>query len=193
MSPVLIRCRFFALTTLVGLVSLAGCGDPPPEQATTTSAASKPSTTPKTAELGSHMVAAVSASKNSTAITVHFSLDASPALGTPLPVQIAIVPHQEFDSVRAHFEVQDGLTLPVGEEFGPANDVDAEKTLSHQLVLLPGKEGMFMVTVGVETTSAEGNIVRIFSIPVIVGPTRAAPAPAPASASAPAPAEAAKQ
>jgi len=187
MSPVLIRCRVLALTTLVGFVSLAGCGDPPPEQTTTASEATKPATTPKTAELGSQMVAAVSASKNSTAISVHFSLDTSPTVATPLPVQIAIVPHQEFESVRARFEVQDGLSMPVGEEFGPASDVDAEKTLSHQLVLLPAREGMFMVTVGVETTSDEGNIVRIFSIPVIVGPTQGAAAPAPA------PAEPAKQ
>jgi hypothetical protein len=193
MSRVLIRCRVIVLTTLVGFVSLAGCGDPPPEQ--TTPAASKPPATPKTSELGSHMVAAVSAGKNSTAISVHFSLDVSPTVSTPLPVQIAIVPHQEFDSVRAHFEVRDGLSLPVGEDFGPANDVDPEKPLSHQLVLLPAREGMFMVTVGVETTGKEGNVVRIFSIPVIVGPAQAAPAPAPASApaSAPAPAEPAKQ
>jgi hypothetical protein len=49
-------------------------------------------------------------------------------------------------------------------------------------VLLPKREGMFMVTSTVETDSAEGNITRIFSIPVIVA---AAPADAPAAPAAP--------
>jgi hypothetical protein len=58
------------------------------------------------------------------------------------------------------------------------NNVKAEKALTHQLVLLPGSEGMFMVTVSVETMSDEGNVVRIFWIPVIVNPAKpATPAP----------------
>lgn len=179
-------CRVAALTALACVVMLAGCGDPPPGEGASTGAA-KPAAAPKTATLSNQMVAAVSASKNSTAIGVHFALDASPTVATALPVQIAIVPHQEFESVRAHFESQEGLAMPVGQDFGPITNVDPEKPLSHQLVLLPAKEGMFMVTVSVDTHNEDGNIVRVFSIPVIVGPAHAA-APA-----APAPVEPAKQ
>ena len=186
MSSVSMRCRVLLLTAVVGVVSLAGCGDPPPENAAASSAA-KPVATPKGAVLGSHMVSAVSSHKNSTAVSVHFSLSSAPTVGKPLPVEIAIVPHQKFESVLAHFESRDGLPIPVGEKFGPTNDVDAEKPISHQLVLLPGKEGMFTVTVGVETTGEDGNVVRIFSIPVIVAAVNAA------AADAPAPAEPAKQ
>lgn len=181
--------RVLVLTALA-CVSLAGCGDPPADESKASADAAKPAAAPKAAALSSQMVSAVSASKNSTAIGVHFALDTTPTVATPLPVQIAIVPHQEFDSVRAHFESQEGLALPVGADFGPVNDVNAEKSLSHQLVLLPSKEGMFMVTVSVETRGDDGNIVRIFSIPVIVGPPQAAaapPAPAPAAAEPPKP------
>jgi hypothetical protein len=181
------NCRVPVLTALACVVTLAGCGDPPAEENAAASGAARPAAAPRTATLSSQMVAAVSASKNSTAIGVHFSLDSSPTVATPLPVQIAIVPHQEFESVRAHFESQEGLAMPVGEDFGPVTNVDAEKALTHQLVLLPGKEGMFMVTVSVDTHGEDGNVVRIFSIPVIVGPASAA-APA-----APAPAEPAQQ
>jgi hypothetical protein len=52
-------------------------------------------------------------------------------------------------------------------------------------VLLPTKEGVFMVTSVVETDGADGNITRIFSIPVIVA---ADATPAPADAPAPPPA-----
>jgi hypothetical protein len=174
--------RVFAIATLASAMTLAGCGDPPAEQTATSSSPGKPAEGAKPASLGSHMVSAVSASKNSTAISVHFSLDKPPAVSTPLPVEIAIVPHQKFESVRAHFESQEGLTMPMGEEFGPVKDADPEKALSHQLMLLPTREGMFMVTVMVDTVGDDGNVVRIFSIPVIVGPAKAAEAPAPASA-----------
>lgn len=189
MSSVLIRGCVFLLTWFVGVVMFAGCGDPPPEENAAASTAAKPAAGPKAATLSSQMVAAVSASKNSTAIGVHFALDTSPTVGAPLHVQIAIVPHQDFESVRAHFESQEGLSMPAGQDFGPATGVDAEKSLTHQLVLVPAKEGMFMVTVGVDTVGEDGNIVRIFSIPVIVGPARgAAPAtPAPAEPAKPQP------
>jgi hypothetical protein len=121
----------------------------------------------------------VAAGKSSTAISVHFALASPPTVATPLPVRIAIVPHEPFATVSVHFESHDGLTMPEGENFGPVNDVSPEKPLSHQLMLLPAKEGMFMVTAMVDTLSDEGNVVRIFSIPVVVGPAQSTTTPAP--------------
>jgi hypothetical protein len=134
---------------------------------------------PKGEALPSEMVAAVAAGKSSTAISVHFALASPPTVATPLPVRIAIVPHEPFATVSVHFESHDGLTMPEGEHFGPVNDVSPEKPLSHQLMLLPAREGMFMVTAMVETVGEEGNVIRIFSIPVVVGPAQAAETPAP--------------
>jgi hypothetical protein len=172
-------CRILAISASALFTALAGCGDPAPEQPTPSTSAATPAMTPKGEALPREMVAAVAAGKNSTAISVHFALASPPTVAAPLPVQIAIVPHEPFTTVSVHFESHDGLTMSKGEDFGPVNDVSPEKPLSHQLVLLPAKEGMFMVTAAVDTLSEEGNVVRIFSIPVVVGPTQSAEAPAP--------------
>jgi hypothetical protein len=88
-------------------------------------------------------------------------------------------------ALNAHFEARDGLALAIGNELERQADPVAEKVIKHQLILLPGKEGVFMVTAVVETESGDGTVSRIFSIPVIVGPAPAAaagaPAPAPAT------------
>jgi len=180
------RPRVLALTALAGLVVLAGCGDPPPEQSATPATTGTQAKPQKAAQLAGEMVAAVSAGKNATAVGVHFALGTPPTVAVPLPVEIAIVPHQKFATVSAHFESHDGLALATGEDFGPVNDVGAEKVLTHQLVLLPSKEGMFMVTASVDTVSDDGNVVRIFSIPVIVGPAQGAAPAAPAPPAEPA-------
>jgi len=170
--------RILAFTLSVLFAALAGCGDPTPERAAPPSGAATPAKKPKVEALPSEMVAAVAAGRHSNAISIHFALASPPTVATPLPVKIAIVPHAAFATVRVHFESHDGLTMPMGEDFGPVNDVTPEKPLSHELMLLPAREGMFMVTASVDTLGDEGNVVRIFSIPVVVGPAQPAEAPA---------------
>jgi hypothetical protein len=170
----------FAATALLG-----GCGDPPEEKPA--AAAAPKATGPKPAVAGAQMVAAVAAGKSVTAVGVHFSLGNTPKVATALPVDIAVITHQEFTSLRAHFESQDGLTLISGEDLAPRTDVKAESTLQHQLVLMPARDGVFMITVSVDTEGKEGIVSRLFSIPVIVTPAGgpAEPNPAPADAAPP--------
>jgi hypothetical protein len=170
--------RVLALTVAALFAALAGCGDPAPEQQALPTAPT-PAAKPKAAELPSEMVAAVAAGKSANAVSIHFALGSPPAVATPLPVKIAIVPHKPFATIRVHFESHDGLTIPMGGDFGPASDVEPDKALSHQLMLLPDREGMFMVTASVDTVGDEGNVIRIFSIPVVVGPAQPTAAPAP--------------
>jgi hypothetical protein len=137
------------------------------------------------------MVAAVASERSAVAIGLHFALTRAPALNQGLPVNIAIVPHKDFASVSVHFFGQDGITLVSGDSLGPISEVDAEKPIKHQLVLMPTKEGVYVVNASVETTGADGTMSRIYSIPVVVPPAAAAPAaaaPAPTPAPAPAPA-----
>ena len=183
------RSRAVALATLACVSMLAACDKAPSTPAETQPAAgSKPNVpSPKVAHLSSEMVAAVSAGRTANVIGVHFALGAVPTVGKPLPVKISIVPHRDFKSVSAHFETRDGLELSSGENFGPVAGADSETALEHALVLVPGQEGVFMVTISVETDGDEGNFTRIFTIPVIVGIGPAAPA-APAPSPPPAPA-----
>jgi len=168
--------RVLAFSALALFAALAGCGDPAPEQTAAAPGASAPAAKPKGAVLPKEMVAAVAAGKSASSIGIHFALESPPAVGTPLPVQIAIVPHEDFATVSIHFEGNEGLTMPMGESFGPVSDVKAEKPITHQLILLPAKEGMFMVTASVNTVGEQGDIVRAFSIPVVVGPAQPAAA-----------------
>ena len=163
-----------AFAALVCACVLVACGDAPPEPQGSAPVANKADPPPKSAKISKDMVAAVSAGRSSNVISVHFALRAPPTVNKALPVDVVIVPHREFSSLIVNFDGQDGLTTTSGNLFGPKADIESEEPLSHQLVLLPTREGMFMVTSSVETEGADGNVTRIFSIPVIV----AAPPPA---------------
>jgi hypothetical protein len=163
-------CRRAAIAALVSVGALNACDDAPPEPQKSAPVVNKIDPPPKVANLSKDMVAAVSAGKAANVISVHFALRAPPTVNTPLPVEVAIVPHRSFSSIRAHFDSQDGLPATAGENFGPRTDVETETALIHQLVLLPSKEGMFMVTSSVDTEGEDGNVTRIFSIPIIVAP-----------------------
>ena len=165
---------------------LAACGDDAPEKPAdgkSPAAAVKP----KGQKVTDNMVAAVSAGKSSAAVGVYFTLGNSPTVGTALPVDIAILPHQDFSSLRARFDAPGGgLTLISGDNIEPIENLETEKPLVHKLVLMPQKAGVYMVTANLETLGSEGMVSRIFSIPVIVAPTGGAAAEAePAAAPAP--------
>jgi hypothetical protein len=169
-----------ALAALACVCVLAACDDAPPDAQQTAPVASQKVPAPKVANLAKDMVAAVSAGKTSRLIGLHFALRAAPSVNTPLPIEVAIVPHSKFASISVHFESQEGLAVATGEKFGPVTDGATETAIAHQLILLPTKEGMFMVTSVVETDGEDGNVTRIFSIPVIVAPEAATPAATPA-------------
>ena len=161
-----------AFAALVFVCALAACDDAPSESQQREPVANKVEPPPKTASIAKDMVAAVSAGKASSFVSLHFALRAPPTVNMPLPVEVAIVPHRDFTSLSAHFDSQDSLTTTSGENFGPKTGIDSETPVTHQLVLLPTREGMFMVTSSVETEGADGNVTRIFSIPVIVAPAK---------------------
>jgi hypothetical protein len=169
-------------------IALAGCDDGAPADAptgTTSTAAPKPGS-----QLPPDMVGAVSSARNTSVVSVHFVLNGTPTVSKPLPVDIAIVPHESVSSLIAHFEAHDGLALATGNVLERQTDPKAEAVIKHQLVLLPAKEGVFVVSAVVETESSAGTVTRIFSIPVIVGAPAsgaAATGPAPAPAQTPAP------
>jgi len=175
-----IRSRAVELVALMCVSALAACdhaSDAPTEGQRGTAVKPSPPT-PKIAHLSSDMVAAVSAGRGAESISVHFALSALPAVGKPLPVKIAIVPHEPFSSVSAHFGPREGLQVTDGETFGPIADVKSESSLEHTLTIVPTQEGVFMVTVSLDTVGEAGNFTYIFTIPVIVGMNTAAGTPA---------------
>lgn len=176
------RFRVLLLVALSGWV-LSGCGDPAPDPAA--ASAPKPAA-PKKASIVENMVAAVSAGKSAAALGVHFSIGTAPSVGAGLPIDIVILPHTDFISLRARIESQNGLTLISGDNVAPLANVTAEKPIQHKVVLMPQSDGLYMITVNIETEGNEGTVSRIFSIPVIVTPKDAGPATPAASPPAPA-------
>jgi len=155
---------------------LAGCGDTPDTDAAPSTGEAAKAPKALKGELPPEMVAAVSSARNSSVVSVHFVLKGNPAVSKALPVDIAIVPHERISSIYAHFDARDGLALATGNVLERQVDPAPEKVIKHQLILLPAREGVFMVTAVIETESQNGSVSRVFSIPVIVAP------PAPASA-----------
>jgi len=157
---------------------IGACGESP-EPASETPAAGTAKPAIKTGELPPEMVAAVAAGKTASAIGVHFALKSAPTVDETLQVDIAVVPHQVFESIRARFEPQDGMVISGGRELEPQKGIKAEQIISHRIVLEPRRDGIIMVTAAVETEGEEGSTVRIFSIPVIVHPKTPTATPAP--------------
>jgi hypothetical protein len=174
------RSRAVVLVALVCVLALVGCDNASetPAEGQTASGAKPSQSAPKVAQLSGDLVAAVSGGKSADWIGVHFALGTVPTVGKPLPVKIAIVPHQPFSSISAHFEPRDGLQMTAGENFGPVNDAKPETPLDHALMVVPTEEGVFMITVSVDSQGEDGNFTRIYTIPVIVGMNSAAAAPA---------------
>jgi hypothetical protein len=170
------RSRVSLVAVIAGVGLLSACEDSEKAPVVAdTSAAAKP-TKPVGEELPAEMVTAVSANRSSNAVSMHFSLGSRPEVNKAVPVEIAIVPLEEFETVSAHFLSQDGLAVSVGESYGPLSGPAVGKPLRHQLVLLPGREGLFVITASIETTESSGNLTRLFSIPVVVSPPAVAEA-----------------
>jgi hypothetical protein len=175
------RFRVLLLAALSGCVSVS-CGDSAPAPA----GPGNPKTSARKPSVVDNMVAAVSAGKSATAVGVHFLLGNAPSVGKALPVDVVVLPHVDFTSLRARIESQSGLTLISGDGIAPMSGVVAEKAIAHKVVLMPQSEGVYMITVNLETEGSEGTVSRIFSIPVIVTPSSGTPAtPTPPASSAP--------
>jgi len=164
---------------------LSGCGKSKPEATPAPATDNKPAG-PKLANPGENMVAAVPAGKSSRYLGVYFSLGNSPAINQALPVDIAVIPHQDYISVSGRFESQDGITVISGDTLPLKKDAGSEQPIKHQLVLMPVRAGVFMITATMDTEGAEGAVSRVFSIPVIVAEPAPAAGAAPASSPPPA-------
>jgi hypothetical protein len=174
--------RALMLAVLAGALASA-CDDAPPAKSASGGApASK--TQKAEAQVPPSMVSAVSASKTAALIGVHFKLEAPPVVGKPVGVEIAIIPHRQFNALHAIFETPGAVILAMGDRFDAPGAVKAETVFSHKVVVQPTQEGVFLITVAVESESEEGTVTRLYSIPVIVYgtiPARTPPAAAPAS------------
>lgn len=185
-SPVV---RIFSL--LAAAMLLAACNsEPAPEskaEPSAKAAKAKPSAAAKEAatataaanDATAKMARAVGNGKPGAAVDIRYDIRARPEAGKSVEVEVALVPGPGVDSMEATFAGMDGITL-AGPLTASFPTVKAGEPYKHTLSLLPDRNGVFYITVAVNTQMGNSSLGRTFSIPFVVGktPVQAKPTPA---------------
>lgn len=122
-----------------------------------------------TAEATKGMVTGVTnTAKPGAPVELKFELKNRPTAGEPLSIELAFIPLQESEYLRATFLATEGLELrqaPTPEY----RDVEAGGVYRHTLTVVPREDGAYYTSVIVVMEVPNGAEARSFSIPVIVG------------------------
>jgi len=161
--------------------SLGACGSEPGPPAAATPAASTPPAAQAAGAIAplASMARAVGSGKPGAAVDIRYDFLARPAVGTPIPLKIVLVPNAGVSALEATISGMDGITLSGALSASFAN-VQAGQPYEHTVTVLPERSGVFYVTVSVGTRMGEQTLGRTFSVPLVVGnvPARQKAAPA---------------
>jgi hypothetical protein len=185
--------RFFAVAAATALL-LVACGEDPAQPAGS-AGTTRPAQTKATADETRGMVSGVTDEKKKGApVDLKFEIRSRPLLNEALPIDIAFIPRQGSDLLRATFLATEGLSVTTSPEPAEYKDVQAQGVYRHTLTVVPKQEGVFYVTaIVVMNTSSGAAEARTFQIPLLIGApadaTEATKAPEdPGQPAAPAPA-----
>ena len=122
------------------------------------------------AALDPDMVAAVSSAHSSTPISMKFRIAARPVVGTPLQVDVALIPAADvsISHIHASFQPGDGLQLQ-GEHSLDVNGPDAGVVIEQALSVVPQQPGVLSLTATVVVDLNGSSLARSYSIPLIAG------------------------
>jgi hypothetical protein len=167
--------HFKAFLCVTSVVLLAACNSKPAsEEAGAKAAKPKPAAAAKPAvavnDSTAKMARAVGNGKPGAAVDIKYDILARPAAGTPVQVDVALIPGPGVDSMEATFTGMDGITL-AGSLTASFPEVKSGETYKHTLSLLPDRNGVFYITVAVNTQMAGNTLGRTFSLPFVVGKT----------------------
>ena len=162
------------------LIGLAGCGsDNAPESADGSAPASPKPVARPADDATAQMARAVGSGKPGAAVDIRYDFKGKPAVGTPMDLEIAIIPSVGVDAMDAKISGMDGVGV-TGAQMLNFAEVDSGKAYTHRVTLLPERAGVFYVTVTVTTQIGNSSLGRTYSIPFVVGDVHAAQKPAPA-------------
>ena len=168
-----------AICLSVAGLALAACGSEPEPEATAAKSPPKPAAQPAApADPTARMARAVGNGKPGAAAAIRYEFGAKPAIGTPVELQIAIIPQTGVDSMDVVVGGMEGLTLagPLTANFP---DVEPQKPYIHTLSVLPDRGGVYYLSVVVTTQIGNSGLSRTFSIPFVVGNAPAQQKPTP--------------
>lgn len=165
---------------LVSGFGLAACGsDPEPEAKAVTAAPQPKPVVAGAADPSAKMARAVGNGKPGSAVDIKFDFKARPEVGRPVEVEVVLIPSAGVDAMDATFSGMEGITL-AGTLSASFTEVKSGQPYSHTISVLPSQNGVFYVTVSVNTQIGGATLGRTFSIPFVVGETVGQRKPAPA-------------
>ncbi|MGA2023656.1 MAG: hypothetical protein ABSH23_02730 [Steroidobacteraceae bacterium] len=123
-----------------------------------------PSGSPEDAD----MVAAVSMTGSDATIGMKFRLDARPVVGTPLQIELALVPSANSGITHIHGSLQagEGLQLQSQRTFDINSPQDGV-TLRQEVTVVPQQDGVLSLSATLLIDFDNGSLARTYSIPLI--------------------------
>lgn len=155
------------------VATLAACGSDPDPAATTQPAATPQPTVqappaPATADPTAKMARAVGGGKPGAAVDIKYEFLSRPEVSKPVELEVALIPSAGVDSMEATFSGMEGVTI-AGNLTASFGAVKAGEPYKHTLSLLPDRNGVFYITVAVNTQIGGATLGRTFAIPFVVG------------------------
>lgn len=158
---------------IASMALLAACGSDPDPTATAPVAATQPPeqaqpALPKADDATAKMARAVGGGKPGAAVDIKYDFLSRPEVSKPVELEVALIPNAGVDSMEATFSGMEGITL-AGNLTASFGSVKAGEPYKHTLSVLPDRNGVFYVTVSVNTKIGGATLGRTFSIPFVVG------------------------
>jgi len=163
--------RVLQVAALAALtVTLAACGSDPEPEAKPVTAPQQAQAKPvaRAADPTAKMARAVGNGKPGAAVEIKYEFGARPEAGRPVEVEVVLIPSAGVDAMDATFSGMEGITL-AGNLTASFTEVKPGEPYSHTFSLLPEHNGVFYVTVTVNTQIGGATLGRTFSIPFVVG------------------------
>lgn len=123
------------------------------------------------------MARAVGNGKPGAAVDIKYEFVSRPEVGKAVELQLALIPSAGVDSMNATISGMDGLTLagPLTASFAT---VKAGEAYKHNVSVLATRNGVFYITVSVDTEIGGATLGRTFAIPFVAGAAVAQEKPA---------------
>jgi hypothetical protein len=152
------------------LAALVACGRSP---STHTAHNAKGSKSGKTVSHSSEdsdldMVSAVSPGGSNTPISMKFRVVDRPLVGTPVQIEVQLIPAPSVEIAHIHavFQAGDGLQIQ-SDRILDVVDPQTGVALEQQLTVLPQQAGVLSLTATVVVDLDSGSIARSYTIPLI--------------------------
>jgi hypothetical protein len=161
--------RSFAGAVAVALV-LVACGEDPAQPARPAGEARQAQAKAGVDETRGMVSGVTDEKKKGAAVDLRFELKSRPTLNESLPIEVAFVPREASELLRATFLAPEGISVNQSPEPAEYKDVQPQGVYRHTLTVVPKQDGVFYVTaIVVMNTSSGVAESRTFQIPVLVG------------------------